>query len=116
MSNYPVCRLDLVLVSAMEPAQSILVVDDDREIRALVAEYLDETVHLARRRRWRGNVEHPCGPPPSVVLDLTLPGGRARFANRSRGRTFRDHAHRAERRSINHRLGNGRRRLLPETV
>jgi two-component system OmpR family response regulator len=60
----------------MDPAQSILVVDDDREIRALVAEYLDANGFSSRAvadgtAMWAALAEHPAD---LIVLDLTLPG------------------------------------------
>lgn len=60
----------------MEPQPCILVVDDDREIRALLAEYLDEhgfrTMTAADgAAMWRALDD---GRVDLVVLDLTLPG------------------------------------------
>jgi two-component system OmpR family response regulator len=60
----------------MERADHILVVDDDREIRALLAEYLQKNglrVSVAANgREMRAALAH--GPVDLIVLDLMLPG------------------------------------------
>jgi two-component system OmpR family response regulator len=62
--------------SAMEPLPRILVVDDDREIRALVAEYLDGNGFVSQavadgNAMWAALAQRPVD---LIVLDLTLPG------------------------------------------
>ncbi len=60
----------------MEPTSTILIVDDDRDIRTLLADYVESTGYRARcaadgAAMWKLLDE---GRPELVVLDLNLPG------------------------------------------